>query len=88
MKFNYPQSLNLAALRLNLRDEISPFAAPRYARFAVKFTQGGLLIQLMRREFMLNLRAAPSLSLKILKFNSVCAHYALFLPQRRKIFQI
>ncbi|WP_298834043.1 hypothetical protein [uncultured Campylobacter sp.] len=42
MKFNHPQFLNLAALRLNLRDEISPPAAPRYARFAVKFTRGGL----------------------------------------------
>nr|WP_315047040.1 hypothetical protein [uncultured Campylobacter sp.] len=42
MKFNHPQFLNLLALRLNLRDEISPFAAPRYARFAVKFTRGGL----------------------------------------------
>ncbi|WP_297989203.1 hypothetical protein [uncultured Campylobacter sp.] len=38
------------------------------------------------RNFMLNLRAAQHpLLLKILKFNSVCAHYALFLPQR-KIF--
>ena len=50
MKFNHPQSLNLAALRLNLRDEISPSAAPRYARSTVKFTHGGLLIQLMQRE--------------------------------------
>nr|WP_315112303.1 hypothetical protein [uncultured Campylobacter sp.] len=41
MKFNHPQFLNLAALRLNLRDEISPSAAPRYARSAVKFTHGG-----------------------------------------------
>ncbi len=62
MKFNYPQSLSMSALRLNLRDEISPSAAPRYARFAVKFTRGGLLMQSMRREFMLNLRAARSLS--------------------------
>ncbi|EEV18553.1 hypothetical protein CAMGR0001_2564 [Campylobacter gracilis RM3268] len=58
IKFNHPRSLNLLALRLNLRDEISPPAAPRHARSAVKFTHGGLLMQSMQREFMLNLRAA------------------------------
>ena len=47
----------MSALRLNLRDEISPSAVSRYARSAVKFTDGGLLMQSMQREFMLNLRA-------------------------------
>ncbi|WP_299187342.1 hypothetical protein [uncultured Campylobacter sp.] len=60
MKFNHPQSLNLAALRLNLRDEISPSVAPRYARSAVKFTHGGLLIQPMQRKFCIKfMRCAP-----------------------------
>ena len=42
----------MSALRLNLRDEISPSAVSRYARSAVKFTHGGLLIQLMQREIL------------------------------------
>lgn len=58
MKFNHPQSLNLLALRLNLRDEISPSAAPRHARFVVKFKRGGFLYNLCSAKFMLNLRAA------------------------------
>ncbi|WP_297880027.1 hypothetical protein [uncultured Campylobacter sp.] len=61
MKFNHPRSLNLLALRLNLRDEISPFVAPRYARSAVKFTHDGLLIQSMQREIYVKFkRCAPS----------------------------
>ena len=54
----------MSALRLNLRDEISPFAAPRYARFAVKFTHGGLLIQSIQRKFYVKFTCYATFPLK------------------------